>query len=906
MADVPVVAGGKGKKRTKSADLLLKDFGIEYAKSSRATCPACELKISKDELRIKKTVYDTDIGKKFGGQALWHHLDCFVKVRDDLGYFSSGDQLPGFKDLEPEDKKLVKDSIKAVKASDIPAPKKIKLEKKEDEEQEKENKLYKSQNEQLYKYKGLLEANLKKNELEIILEHNKMRPPKGKERCLNLLADILTFGTLSPCPECGGQFRFDNKGYICTGSSDEWSSCVYTTREPKRVATKIPMDIAEDHSFLAKYKCKVQTRFLPYFQQSIQSLNVKKEEGDQPDGPKVIREKPRLYNMEFLVLGKLKRSKDEIKKIIQKAGGKVTTKLHDKVMAVIAPKKMVEDMTDKMEMAQTLNIQVVGEEFLDEFMNIDPIQYIQTQSICDWGGDPRLRIHVEDAKSKSKSMYEKSVPKSMTLKLKDGTAVDPDSELDDVAHVYQEKGLKYNSVLALTDIASGKNSFYKIQLLRADNGNKFWVFRSWGRIGTTIGGKKLEKFSNLIEAKMAFEDQFMDKTGNAFGDSDHFVKLPNKYYPLDIDYGEDDEKVKSLSEHCDIPSALDTRVQDLIKLIFDINAMKKVMLEFELDMERMPLGRISQKQIKQAYQVLTELSDLVVKNAPSAQFVNASNRFYTLIPHSFGVSLPPMLDTLEAVKNKMNMLETLLEIEVAYNMLSMPADSKTEKETNPIDLHYNQLKTELVPVEKSDPEYAYLMEYVKNTHAETHNQYELDVETIYKVKRSGEAKRYKPFKKLHNRRLLWHGSRLTNYVGILSHGLKIAPPEAPSTGYMFGKGVYFADMVSKSANYCATSSTNSTGLMLLCEVALGDMKECTQAEYVTKLPKDKHSTWGKGKTFPNPAENLTLDDGVIVPKGKAMKDAKLASSLLYNEFIVYDAAQVQVQYLFKMNFKYKY
>ena len=38
-----------------------------------------------------------------------------------------------------------------------------------------------------------------------------------------------------------------------------------------------------------------------------------------------------------------------------------------------------------------------------------------------------------------------------------------------------------------------------------------------------------------------------------------------------------------------------------------------------------------------------------------------------------------------------------------------------------------------------------------------------------------------------------------------------------------GKGVYFADMVSKSANYCNTSSANNTGLLLLCEVALGDM-----------------------------------------------------------------------------------
>jgi hypothetical protein len=48
-------------------------------------------------------------------------------------------------------------------------------------------------------------------------------------------------------------------------------------------------------------------------------------------------------------------------------------------------------------------------------------------------------------------------------------------------------------------------------------------------------------------------------------------------------------------------------------------------------------------------------------------------------------------------------------------------------------------------------------------------------------------------KELGNRRLLFHGSGMTNYLGILAQGLRIAPKEAPTTGYMFGKGVYFAD-----------------------------------------------------------------------------------------------------------------
>jgi len=50
---------------------------------------------------------------------------------------------------------------------------------------------------------------------------------------------------------------------------------------------------------------------------------------------------------------------------------------------------------------------------------------------------------------------------------------------------------------------------------------------------------------------------------------------------------------------------------------------------------------------------------------------------------------------------------------------------------------------------------------------------------IFKVAREGEAKVYKPFRDLHNRQLLWHGSRTTNFAGILSQGLRIAPPEAP-------------------------------------------------------------------------------------------------------------------------------
>jgi poly [ADP-ribose] polymerase len=65
--------------------------------------------------------------------------------------------------------------------------------------------------------------------------------------------------------------------------------------------------------------------------------------------------------------------------------------------------------------------------------------------------------------------------------------------------------------------------------------------------------------------------------------------------------------------------------------------------------------------------------------------------------------------------------------------------------------------------------------------------------------------------------LLWHGSRLSNFVGILSQGLRIAPPEAPVSGYLFGKGIYLADMAEKSINYCRSHGSD-TALILLIEV----------------------------------------------------------------------------------------
>lgn len=71
---------------------------------------------------------------------------------------------------------------------------------------------------------------------------------------------------------------------------------------------------------------------------------------------------------------------------------------------------------------------------------------------------------------------------------------------------------------------------------------------------------------------------------------------------------------------------------------------------------------------------------------------------------------------------------------------------------------------------------------------------------------------------------------------------------------MFGKGVYLADMSSKSANYCYSYISNNQALLLLCEAELGaPIQELTSASYSAgddALAKGLLSTWGKGMTGP--------------------------------------------------------
>ena len=315
----------------------------------------------------------------------------------------------------------------------------------------------------------------------------------------------------------------------------------------------------------------------------------------------------------------------------------------------------------------------------------------------------------------------------------------------------------------------------------------------WGRVGYR-GQTNLGKFGNNLDgAKSEFYKKFLNKTGNNWEERDQFEKVGGKYDLVKMDYSNSNTDTKPSTDEVDTKpkpstvkdepaeSKLPNSVQDLISLICNIQVMEETVMEMEYDTKKSPLGKITVEQIRAGYIALKQISECLEKGElKSQEHLEACNQFYTKIPHGFGFRKPPLIETQQQVKKKLELLETLSDIQVALKIFS-----SVDNGLNPIDRKYEQLKVDIAPVARSSEKWKKIEESISSTHASTHQLYTMEVMDLFSLDKEVETKEFKDYG---NTRLLYHGSRLSNWAGILSQGLKIAPPEAPMTGYKFGKG----------------------------------------------------------------------------------------------------------------------
>ncbi|XP_033730954.1 poly [ADP-ribose] polymerase 1-like [Pecten maximus] len=530
------------------------DYETEYAKSGRSGCRGCGDKIAQGAVRIAIKDFESERAKLYGPQNLWYHVDCFVADREDLEFTKdkNPDKIKGFNRLKKEDQqelltKLGKGEKSKKRKGDAKADTGGKKAKKEESEEEK---ILREQSQLIWKYRDLLTKSVSNNAMKVMLQLNGQELPTGESRLLDACTDAMVFGALEKCPECKkGQLVYSAVGYKCTGNMTEWTKCMYITKTPKRKNFKVPKDYY-DVPFLKNFKFQKRERAFSSAA-VVSSLDGSLDTVDSGAGPSSSSSQS-LEGMKF-VLGKTEKPKEEISREITKLGGFIVNKMASDVAACISTKKEVDKKSKVIKDAEKADIHVVDEGFLDSVQKGGALLMIQTHSIASWGADPTLRVSLPSSsksggkksgksygayKDAAEKMYTKRVPKTMKMTVKGGAAVDPDSGLESSAHILEDKGNIYNAVLGMVDVVKGTNSFYKIQALEHDNGGRWWLFRSWGRVGTTIGSNKIERCDSRVSVIRSMEALYMEKTGNSWADRKNFVKQANKFYPLEIDYGQ--------------------------------------------------------------------------------------------------------------------------------------------------------------------------------------------------------------------------------------------------------------------------------------------------------------------------------------------------------------------------------
>ncbi|CAN8096184.1 unnamed protein product [Discula destructiva] len=486
---------------------------------------------------------------------------------------------------------------------------------------------------------------------------------------------------------------------------------------------------------------------------------------------------------------------------------------------------------------------------------------------------------------------------------------------------------------SLNQANSGKNAnkFYRLQLLVGPN-NHCQTWTRWGRVGDR-GQHQILGSGSLFDAMSQFKSKFKAKTGLTFEDRMNTPK-PGRYAFVELNYDSESDDEPDGEDNADAaaadgavgharkppPCTLDDSVQSLMRLIFNQRLFAATMLDMNYDNKKLPLGKLSRASIMRGFSALKDLAAMISSPGSVSQaegIEETSNLFYSLIPHIFGRSRPPIIDNLDLVKTEIDLLETLADMKDATDIMKSEIDDLNR--VHPLDRQFQGLGlSEMTPLDHESDEFKMLETYLSTTKGSTHTHVHYQVVDIFRVERNGESERFaqstflKTGLQKSDRRLLWHGSRATNFGGILSQGLRIAPPEAPSTGYMFGKGVYLADMSSKSVNYCYSYLSDNTALLLLCEAELGDpMHKRTTFQYdaaVIARQKGSWSTFGMGAEGPSrwqdadcvhpSLKGVRMPSTMRVPPGPTGVED---SGLIYNEYICYEEDQVQLRYLFRVN-----
>ncbi len=413
-----------------------------------------------------------------------------------------------------------------------------------------------------------------------------------------------------------------------------------------------------------------------------------------------------------------------------------------------------------------------------------------------------------------------------------------------------------------------------------ENSNKVWIGIAYSDGGFETRFGRVRDEANLVSSRKKFTSQHAaenelerkrrEKLRKGYKDT---VVLDNTVQTAIVKNKKD--KLSKIAAD-EIEGSSDRVTSELIKYLAEINIhhitrSTSIKYNTKTGAFSTPLGVLTPDAVSAARDLLTELRRLdTLKRKQKSKRAETVREYFYLVPKDFGVKIPPV-ETLIATEEQFQEEAAILD--------ALESAISTDK---PQTARQKLFECRLVKILHYTDEGREMFRKVRDLYFKTRNVRHhpvaagLQMTRLYEVE-IGEMKRSfdRAAANLGNvRDDLWHGTRASNLLSILKHGLVIPPSNsAHCTGRMFGNGIYTSLQSTKALNY-ATSFWNRSGIrnqrtfMFLCDVALGKVH--------------KPRTFGGG--YPVRGSQTTW-----VEPGQG--------GLLNHECIVYDTSQINLRYL---------
>ena len=431
------------------------------------------------------------------------------------------------------------------------------------------------------------------------------------------------------------------------------------------------------------------------------------------------------------------------------------------------------------------------------------------------------------------------------------------------------------AVLQATDIKSNHNKYYALEL-HAAPGRAQSPYRLYTHYGRTddlqtnpeAGQKECRYYSALDEASADYLSIYKQKTSATKGYRE--VSLASCKIGSERARGQSAGEVDAATvARIKTPKAprVSTLSPELTRLVSYLYSeatgalTSTVAATITAQGIETPLGVLTVGQITKGEAILHELYDLFQKkNRSPGKLVDLSGEFYSTIPHRIGRTRESIkaavIDSMEAFEQKQETLQLM------KDMLLVNGESGSVLFDSDIEAKYKALKCRVEMLEAGSPAFRRVADFVEQSQIKTKK---IRVKGVSVVRREGEHEAFRGG--MENEKLLFHGSRTKNWVGILTRGI-VMPKIAVSMGVTrtdagwLGNGIYFGD-TSCTAAFYTTPGREGTRFLAVSTVGLGKIKDYTKITYgLTEPPAGFDSCHGVRARTGVPSQ-FTDDEYVI-------------------------------------------